>query len=75
MPRWSTSSDFILVRVVPDESPATVVAAFIRVVTSSGKVGYVETDSIFPIGGEQLCYSKEAGGWKIAGFFGGDPNQ
>jgi hypothetical protein len=64
-----------LVRVLPDESPAAVVAAFVKVVTSSGKVGYVETDSIFPIGGEQLCYSKEAGNWRITGFLGGDPTQ
>jgi hypothetical protein len=30
---------------------------------------------VLPIGGEQLCYIKEAGGWKIAGFMGGEPNQ
>ena len=31
--------------------------------------------SVLPIGGEQLCYTKEAAGWKIAGFLGGEPNQ
>jgi len=28
-----------------------------------------------PIGGEQLCYLKDADTWKIAGFLGGEPNQ
>jgi hypothetical protein len=29
---------------------------------------------ILPIGGEQLCYVKDGGIWKIAGFLGGEPN-
>jgi hypothetical protein len=57
-----------------DDAPAGAVAAeFVKVVTPHGKVGYAPADAILPIGGEQLCYVKEAGGWKIAGFYGGDP--
>jgi hypothetical protein len=65
-----------LVRVLSDDSPANaVLAAFLKVMTPSGKVGYVPIDSVLPIGGEQLCYLKDGGGWKIAGFLGGEPNR
>jgi hypothetical protein len=65
-----------LVRVLADDSPANaVLATSAKVMTPSGKVGYVPIDAILPIGGEQLCYLKEASGWKIAGFLGGEPNQ
>ena len=64
-----------LVRVLPDDSPANaVLATFAKVLTAGGKVGYVPIDTILPIGGEQLCYLKDAGTWKIAGFLGGEPN-
>lgn len=65
-----------LVRVLADDSPANaVMAAFIKVMLPSGKVGYVPVEMVLPIGGEQLCYIKEGSGWKIAGFLGGEPNQ
>ena len=64
-----------LVRVVPDESPANAVLSVIKVLTPSGKVGFVPLESVLPIGGEQMCYVKEASGWKIAGFLGGEANQ
>jgi hypothetical protein len=65
-----------LVRVLPDDSPLNaVLAAFVKVMTPAGKVGYVAVESVLPIGGEQLCYVKEISGWKIAGFLGGEPNQ
>ena len=65
-----------LVRVLADDSPANaVLATFLKVMTASGKVGYVPVDALLPIGGEQLCYVKDGGGWKIAGFLGGEPNQ
>ncbi len=65
-----------LVRVLSDDSPANaVLAAFLKVMTPAGKVGFVPIDSVLPIGGEQLCYLKDAGGWKIAGFLGGEPNR
>jgi hypothetical protein len=64
-----------LVRVLADDSPANAVAAtFVKVVTPAGKVGFAPADTIMPVGGEQLCYIKDGGAWKIAGFFGGDPN-
>jgi hypothetical protein len=64
-----------LVRVLADDSPANAVtAAFVKVVTPSGKVGFAPAETILPIGGEQLCYVKDGGTWKIAGFFGGEPN-
>ena len=28
-------------------------------------------DAIAPLGGDQMCYSKDASGWKIAGYLGG----
>jgi hypothetical protein len=63
-----------LVRVLSDDSPANaVMAAFVKVMTPSGKVGFVPIDAVLPIGGEQLCYIKEGTSWKIAGFLGGDP--
>jgi hypothetical protein len=43
-----------------------------KVVTPSGKVGYVPSDAIMPIAFDQLCYMKDGGGWKITGFIGGD---
>jgi len=65
-----------LVRVLPDDSPANaVMAAFIKVMTPAGKAGYVPVEAVLPIGGEQLCYTKDGGSWKVAGFLGGEPNQ
>jgi hypothetical protein len=60
------------VRILPDDSP--VLTDFAKVLTPSGKVGFVPVESVLPIGGEQLCYVKETSGWKIAGFLGGEPN-
>jgi hypothetical protein len=62
-----------LVRVYPDDSPAAAVQGpdFIRIVLPSGKTGYVAGDQLLSLGNEQLCYSKEGGGWKIAGFISG----
>ena len=65
-----------LVRVLSDDSPLNaVMATSVKVLTPAGKVGYVPIETILPLGGEQLCYLKEAGGWKIAGFLGGEANQ
>ena len=64
-----------LVRVLPDDSPLNaVLAAFVKVMSPAGKVGYVPLDLVRSLGGEQLCYVKEVSGWKIAGFRGGEPN-
>ncbi|HLH96817.1 MAG TPA: hypothetical protein VKW08_17030 [Xanthobacteraceae bacterium] len=61
-----------LVRVYPDDSPLAAVEGpdFIRVVLPSGKLGYVAGEQLLSLGNEQLCYSKEGGGWKITGFIG-----
>jgi hypothetical protein len=62
-----------LVRVMPEESPAGSQAAqspFVRVVMPNGKVGFVAYESLSPIAFDQLCYIKDASGWKIAGYYG-----
>jgi hypothetical protein len=41
------------------------------VATPSGKSGFIAMNAIAPLGGDQMCYTKDASGWKIAGFFGG----
>jgi hypothetical protein len=65
-----------LVRALADESPANAVyASFVKVMLPSGKIGFVPVETVLPIGGEQLCYLKDASGWKIAGFLGGEPNR
>jgi hypothetical protein len=60
-----------LIRVIADPPPANAAQqppAFIRVVTPSGKTGFVAIEGISPIGFDQLCYIKDATGWKITGF-------
>ncbi|MBV8791167.1 MAG: hypothetical protein JO237_03855, partial [Pseudolabrys sp.] len=63
------------VRVLPDSSPAAAVAAYVRVVTPSGKTGYVPSDTIAPLGNDQLCYVKDGSVWKIGGYVGGGDAQ
>ena len=59
-----------LVRVLEEEKPQS--EEFVRVVTPSGKVGFVIIEAIAPLGSDQICYVKEPNGaWKIAGFIGG----
>jgi hypothetical protein len=65
------------VRVMPEDRPASPPAGneapALRIVTPSGKVGYVAADALSPLGSDQLCYVKDPGGaWKIAGFIGGE---
>jgi hypothetical protein len=60
-----------LIRVLYDETVSSDQAPdFVRVVTPSGKTGYVASDALAPLGSDQLCYVKEPGGWKIAGYVG-----
>lgn len=63
----------ILVQVLPDAQSQDNPNApqFIHVATPSGKSGFVPVDSIAPLGGDEMCYTKDAGGWKITGYFGG----
>ena len=58
------------VRVMQDQNAEP--GPMIRVVTPSGKTGFVPAEALSPLGNDQLCYSKEAGGWKISGFIGGE---
>jgi hypothetical protein len=44
----------------------------LQVVTPSGKTGFIPAFSLAPLGNDQLCYRKDADGWKIAGYIGGD---
>ncbi len=62
-----------LVRVLPDSSaPANPNdPVLLHVAMPSGKTGYVEAQSLAPLGGDQMCYVKDAGNWKIAGYIGG----
>jgi hypothetical protein len=63
-----------LVRVVDTDEPGSNPNAppqMLKVVTPSGKVGYVSPDSVMPVAFDQLCYVKEGGAWKISGYAGG----
>jgi hypothetical protein len=71
----------VLVRVMPEGPPPAAGgnapppkpgASFVRIVTPSGKVGYVPDDTIGALDSDQLCFAKDAAGWKIAGYAGGD---
>jgi hypothetical protein len=58
------------VRVVQDQNAQP--GPMLRVIAPSGKAGFVSAEALNPLGNDQLCYSKEGGGWKISGFIGGD---
>ncbi len=62
-----------LVRVYPDDSPASAVQGSdtLRIVTPSGKLGFVPADVLRPLASDQICYIKEGNAWKIAGVIGG----
>ncbi|HXQ84411.1 MAG TPA: hypothetical protein VN769_10130 [Xanthobacteraceae bacterium] len=62
-----------LVRVLPDNTPPANQNEpfFLHVATPSGKSGYVDVQAISPLGGDQICYAKDARGWEIVGYFGG----
>lgn len=66
----------VLIRIMPDPkqaAPAQNEVPLVRVVTPSGKVGYVSADVLSPLGTDQLCYIKDASGWKITGYVGAGP--
>jgi hypothetical protein len=71
----------VLIRVMPEPPPQGAGANapppkpgsfFVRIVTPSGKVGYVPDDTLGALDSDQLCYVKDAAGWKITGYAGGD---
>jgi hypothetical protein len=63
-----------LIRVLPDSTPPQDpnAPAFLHVALPDGKTGFVGADSIAPLGGDQMCYTKDGGNWKIAGYMGGN---
>jgi hypothetical protein len=58
-----------LVRVMPEDAPG-VQSTFVRVVTPGGKVGYIPAEFVRTFPESQVCYIRNAGGWKIAGILG-----
>ena len=60
------------VRVMQDNAPGNQQSPMLKVVTPSGKTGFVPAEALSPLGSDQLCFTKEAAGWKISGFIGGD---
>jgi hypothetical protein len=61
------------VRVMPEPTPTS--AAYVRIVTPSGRAGYVSVDAIAPVGNDQLCYVKDGEAWKVGGYIGGGEPQ
>jgi hypothetical protein len=61
------------VRVLPDSAPPDASGAppFLHVALPNGKTGYVSATAISPLASDQICYAKDAGGWKITGYIGG----
>jgi len=62
-----------LVRVLPDTgqggNPND--PLFLHIATPDGKTGYADAQLISPLGSDQMCYTKDASGWKIVGYLGG----
>jgi hypothetical protein len=64
-----------LVWVYPEQSPASAVhVESVRIVMPSGALGFVPIDALLALEGDQLCYVKSDGVWKIAGLRGGNPD-
>lgn len=66
----------VLIRIMPDPkqaAPKPNEIPMVRVVTPSGKVGFISADFLAPLGNDQVCYIKDASGWKITGFVGAGP--
>jgi hypothetical protein len=62
-----------LVRVLSDTAPPANPSdpLLLHVATPSGKAGFVDGQAVAPLGGDQMCYTKQGGAWKIAGYLGG----
>lgn len=62
-----------LVRVLPDDNAdPNQPPPMLKVVGPSGKVGFVPIAALLPVVFDQVCYTKDSGGWKIAGYTGGE---
>jgi len=68
-PVVETLAGLHLIRVMPEDAPG-VQSTFVRVVTPGGKVGFVPAEFVKTFPESQICYVKDAGGWKIAGVIG-----
>jgi hypothetical protein len=66
-----------VIRVLLEESPAAAVLGgdALRVVAPDGKTGYVPANSLGSLASDQVCYLRDANGWKIAGVYGGGDQQ
>jgi hypothetical protein len=62
-----------LVRVLPDSGQGADPnqPMMLHIALPDGKAGFVDGQAVAPLGGDQMCYSKDASGWKIAGYLGG----
>jgi hypothetical protein len=62
-----------LVRVLPDSGQGGDPndPLFLHIAMPDGKTGYADAQVISPLGSDQMCYSKDASGWKITGYLGG----
>jgi hypothetical protein len=63
----------VMVRILPEENQAN--GDWLKLVTPSGKIGYAAGSALAPFGSDQLCYQKDGGGWKIAGYIGAGTGQ
>lgn len=60
------------VRVLPDTAPTPQGAPpFLHIALPDGKSGFVAIDAVSPLASDQICYTKDAGAWKITGYIGG----
>jgi len=62
-----------LVHVLPDNAPPADSSQlpFLHIATPSGKAGFVPFEDVSSLSSDQMCYTKDASGWKITGYFGG----
>jgi hypothetical protein len=62
-----------MVRILSDSAPPQDPnqPGFLHVALPSGKAGFAPIEAIGGLGGDQMCYVKEGGNWKVTGFFGG----
>jgi len=67
------SFGMVMVRILPEEDQPN--GDWLKLVTPSGKIGYVSGNVLAPFGSDQLCYQKDGGGWKIAGYIGAGTGQ
>lgn len=56
----------------PQGQPGPDAVPPLKVVTPSGKVGWVSADAVRPLFTDEFCFVKDAAGWKITGYLGGE---